>query len=359
MTSNHRPQLRRNLSPLLCGAVVASLVTGIGSAASAQTTTCMKEPCPRPDATTLQSTYGTSQLRQTSSMVSAHFNGLSGGPADAPITQSQNGYPCRGFVGTYPDHILQLDATTAVLNLNVTADGDTTLVVHGPDGWFCIDDTNDYNPALSLQVRGGIYRVWVGSYSIGNYHNYSLDVSTYLAADMATQQPSTNVPPHQPYPHQPPPIYQPPPQLVVQGRLEDLDVRFDGATIDEVHSACMRFVAAASGIDFVDDIVVNGHAARNGPGYWEAEAICGIVTLNARPEGASASDAFVVGTLEDVPFEVHGTSAQARDILTRFLPLAVDMTWADDVVVNGQARRNQSGYWSLAEVVMQITSLGR
>lgn len=344
--------LPRRTPPWLCAAAVAFTLT-VSATASAQTTTCRKEPCPRPDTATLQSTYGTVQLRSSGATTVTRLVGLSGGPADAPAGATQNGQPCRGSIGVWPDHVLQLEQDAASLNLTVIGDGDTTLVVQGPAGWYCVDDTNGYDPALNLRVQGGLYRVWVGSYSSGQYHNYALDVSVQNAAQLA-------VPPTVPVtPVVVPPPPAVPPLLVVQGRFEDLDVRFDGTTIDEIHQSCSTFLRSASNLRWVDDINVNGRNAHYSSSYWEPAALCAIVALNARPEGSSAANAFVEGTLEDVPFEVHGTSAHARDVLTRFLPLAVDMTWADDVVVNGQARRNQSGYWSLAEAVMQITSLGR
>lgn len=142
----------------------------------------------------------------------------------------------------------------------------------------------------------------------------------------------------------------------MQGRFEELDVRFDGQTLDQVHTQCMGFVARANNLDWVDDVVLNGTTARNRSSYWRGEALCALVALNARPQGATRENA-VWGTLEEVPFEVHGHADHVRAALARYLPLAVDMQWADDLVVNGQTRRNRGGYWSIDEVVMMVLSL--
>lgn len=80
------------------------------------------------------------------------------------VTQSG----CNGFVSDSPDVDLHYTAgETFPLNIYVTSDSDTTLLVNLPDGtWVCNDDTSGLNPALSFESpQSGLYNIWVGSYS--------------------------------------------------------------------------------------------------------------------------------------------------------------------------------------------------
>jgi hypothetical protein len=393
---------------------------------------------------------------------------------------------CIGFVGELPDHLLTLAQTIPRLQVAVTSAGDTTLLIHGPSGWTCSDEAEGFNPAIEGEFPAGTYRIWVGSYQMGEYHDYSLSVqsvplpsvpspvavttgaldatssvsvgsravaghselmtgvvltgraqgdvqSSYLAATstgacdgLTTQEPSHIVNLTMPRAtitmalqhrsalglaiHGPngwmcaPPdinaaltstldpgtyriwvtaegrtgqredyslnllwgtattpavVPAPLPMLSVRGNFDGLDIFFSGQSVDELHTACTAFAGSSDSLDWVDDIVLHGVSYRNASRYWDASALCALVALNARPEGASPSTASVEGNLEGAPFEVHGTSEQVRSVLTRYLGSAVDMAWADDLVVNGQTRRNSSGYWNAAEVVMLILSLAR
>ncbi len=74
---------------------------------------------------------------------------------------------CRGNVMLEPDLILRLTDPPPTLRLGVEAAGDTTLVVHTPDGrWLCDDDSgSSTNPRLVITgPLEGQYDVWVGSY---------------------------------------------------------------------------------------------------------------------------------------------------------------------------------------------------
>jgi hypothetical protein len=457
----------------------------IASSANAQTATCRKEPCQRQNTATLSPTYGSIQVDSAGRGLPVAQWGLSGGPADAP---TDNNSACLGFTAESPDHVMTIAQTIPMLRVAVASEGDTTLLIHGPYGWTCNDDANGFNPALETEFPAGTYRIWVGSYIMGEYHDYTLSVD-YAQAPMPTPTPTppgptmidagsftslgpradagpselasgvvlvgrasgdidtayigstatgacsgitSQAPSHivnlttaprttismalqnpsalglvlhgpngwvcappdlntvltatmDPGTYRiwvtaegrtgqradytlnlfsgsavaPAPTPTPAALLAVRGNFEGMDVAFTGTTIDELHNACTSFAASSDSLDWVDDIVLNGASYRNSARYWDASALCAIVALNARPEGSSSAVASVVGNLEGTPFEVHGTADQVRSVLTRYLPLAVDMAWADDLVVNGQTRRNSSSYWNAAEVIMVIMSLAR
>lgn len=488
LLSRSTPFSRSTSGPAARASIVSGLTLvalTLASSASAQTATCRKEPCPRQDTASLSASYGSIQVSSSGRGLPATIAGMSGGPADAPTS---NNSACLGFTGELPDHILTLAQTIPMLRVAVASEGDTTLLIHGPYGWTCNDDANGFNPALETEFPAGTYRIWVGSYNMGEYHDYSLSVQTsttstptpgptpagptmidagsftslgpradagpselasgvalvgrasgdidtaYIGStatgacggitsqapshivnlttaprttiSMALQNPSALglvlhgpngwvcAPPDlntvltatmDPGTYRiwvtaegrtgqradytlnlfsgsgvaPTPTPTPAPLLAVRGNFEGMDVAFTGTTIDELHNACTSFAASSDSLDWVDDITLNGATYRNSSRYWDASALCAIVALNARPEGSSSAVASVVGNLEGTPFEVHGTADQVRAVLTRYLPLAVDMAWADDLVVNGQTRRNSSSYWNAAEVIMVIMSLAR
>ena len=64
----------------------------------------------------------------------------SGGDVDA----SQLGGSCAGFIAEAPDVRLNYKAGEYPLSFGAVSDGDTTLVINGPDGqWYCDDDSWD------------------------------------------------------------------------------------------------------------------------------------------------------------------------------------------------------------------------
>jgi hypothetical protein len=93
--------------------------------------------------------------------------------------RAANSGSCRGYGTAQPDYILDVQATLATLNLNVTSDGDPTLVVHHAGQYWCSDDDGDgLNPAIQLtNVEAGQYDVWVGSYSASQNINTSLVIT--------------------------------------------------------------------------------------------------------------------------------------------------------------------------------------
>lgn len=107
-------------------------------------------------------TYGAATLR-TGFTPDPHVRQIqSGGPVDA----ARLGNNCAGMIANAPDYRVQFTAGRLPLTISATSQGDTTLVINGPDGrWYCNDDANGLNPSVTFrQPRSGQYDVWVGTY---------------------------------------------------------------------------------------------------------------------------------------------------------------------------------------------------
>ncbi len=130
------------------------------------------------------------QVTISASTLAETRNGVSGGSAlggqlDASTYGSTPSGPCRGWVSAAPNHVLNLTAPVA-LTVAVDAPGaDTALLVIGPGGTFCNDDTNGLNPAITQSLMPGTYNVWVASYAANSNHNYTIRF-TNLAPVAAT-----------------------------------------------------------------------------------------------------------------------------------------------------------------------------
>ncbi|AFY73946.1 hypothetical protein Syn7502_01914 [Synechococcus sp. PCC 7502] len=84
---------------------------------------------------------------------------------------------CIGFVDALPDHKLTLTGNFKFLNLKVLSPGDTVLLIKGPGGSWCSDDTNGRNPAIAGEWLKGTYEIWIGSYDINASYPYLLQVT--------------------------------------------------------------------------------------------------------------------------------------------------------------------------------------
>ncbi|HBB33519.1 MAG TPA: hypothetical protein DDZ80_13955 [Cyanobacteria bacterium UBA8803] len=108
------------------------------------------------------------------------IRGISGGSVPAKQVagraETPTG-PCVGFVDEQPDHTIDLTAFFNYLSLQVASPEDTTLVISGPGGTWCSDDSQGKNPGIAGQWRAGAYRVWVGSYAKDNYHPYIITIT--------------------------------------------------------------------------------------------------------------------------------------------------------------------------------------
>ncbi len=105
--------------------------------------------------------------------------GTSGGTVSAAELDIGKASNCAGFVSGAPNHVLTLNSSFNYLRFDVASSGDTTLVLHGPSGWMCNDDTVGFNPRLDGPFVPGTYRIWVGSYDRGRNHDYTLAASEW------------------------------------------------------------------------------------------------------------------------------------------------------------------------------------
>jgi hypothetical protein len=108
------------------------------------------------------------------------LEGISGGGLTAiEITNIENtatGY-CDGFVDRQPNHILKLNSFFDFLKLEVQSSADTTILIKGPGGIWCNDDSTDANPTIEGQWQPGIYQIWIGSYRANSNNNYRIRIS--------------------------------------------------------------------------------------------------------------------------------------------------------------------------------------
>lgn len=81
---------------------------------------------------------------------------------------------CLGYVDRTPDHILTLGTFFDQLNVRVESQEDTTLIVRGPGGLWCNDDTDGHNPSITGQWLQGTYQIWVGTYARNQSFPYTL-----------------------------------------------------------------------------------------------------------------------------------------------------------------------------------------
>lgn len=97
--------------------------------------------------------------------------GVTGGPVDA---SARFGAGCVGMIDTTPDHVIDVTAPVDV-QLSVQSSTDATLVVTGPTGTACDDDSAGMlDPALSMGLERGRYEVYLGHF--GRAGEYTLRI---------------------------------------------------------------------------------------------------------------------------------------------------------------------------------------
>jgi len=101
--------------------------------------------------------------------------GVSGYSDAGRVDAATFGKQCTGFIDTRPDHTLTV--TSAVnLRLTVSSDIDSVLVIRGPAGTFCDDDSaGQRNAQINALFTPGDYEVYVGN--IGEAGEYILTVT--------------------------------------------------------------------------------------------------------------------------------------------------------------------------------------
>lgn len=103
--------------------------------------------------------------------------GRSGGllaASEVVRTEDTNTGYCDGFIHRRPNHILKLQSFFDYLKIEVESREDTTIVVEGPGGVWCNDDTYSTNPSIEGQWQPGIYKVWIGSYRENVANDYRI-----------------------------------------------------------------------------------------------------------------------------------------------------------------------------------------
>ncbi|MBN1967547.1 MAG: hypothetical protein JW910_23025, partial [Anaerolineae bacterium] len=107
---------------------------------------------------------------------------VSGGDVDVQLAMGEicQGTP-RGFVAWSPDYYISYEAGSAAeLTFFFEGDGDTTLVINGPNGfWYCDDDSHgNLQPEITfLNPQSGYYDIWVGSYAAEQFYNGTLSIT--------------------------------------------------------------------------------------------------------------------------------------------------------------------------------------
>jgi hypothetical protein len=89
---------------------------------------------------------------------------------------------CNGLVNVAPDFAFELPAGVDAFNIFFEGDGDSTLLVRDPNGYFvCADDASgadNLNPLIALtKAAQGNYLVWVGRLDPATPLNGTLTVS--------------------------------------------------------------------------------------------------------------------------------------------------------------------------------------
>jgi hypothetical protein len=154
-----------------------------------------------------------------------------------------------------------------------------------------------------------------------------------------------------PMPTPPPPVHG---SYSFEGRFEQTPVRLSGRTLEELEQQCLRFTGAIDTRN-VDDVTIGTRSVRNGPSYWDAQALCSIVVLNAST-ARSYAPVHTNGSIEGIPFAVSGTRDVVEQVIARHVPRLARSMRIDDVEILGQHYRNGPSYWSGEQVVSMIVA---
>jgi hypothetical protein len=108
--------------------------------------------------------------------------GHTGGSVDI----SGLGDECAGMIDDTPDHVITVTSTVN-LRLYVNSDVDSTLVLVGPAGIFCDDDSHgNLDPEINATLTPGRYEVFVGH--LGDKGRYRLTLTEGSASDGAAER---------------------------------------------------------------------------------------------------------------------------------------------------------------------------
>ena len=102
------------------------------------------------------------------------MSGTSGGPLAAATMEST----CTGYVTEEPSFVLDVTGG-GTISIQAMSEGDTTLVIVGPDGTICNDDNVGVNPGVEQYLSPGRHGVWVGSYAAGDAFPFMITFRSY------------------------------------------------------------------------------------------------------------------------------------------------------------------------------------
>lgn len=94
--------------------------------------------------------------------------------ADVVNTANSPTGPCLGYISEAPHEEVVLETNFSNLEMRIESELDTTLVISGPGGVWCNDDSGSKNPAIVGAWLPGKYQVWVGAYRAEQVPDYTL-----------------------------------------------------------------------------------------------------------------------------------------------------------------------------------------
>lgn len=125
-----------------------------------------------------QGTFGRTSLSPGFSPDPYTVSVTSGGSVDTSLVDDLP-FACTGYVTSQPDFILDYASGGTLLHVYVEGDGDTALIINGPDGsWHCNDDTNGVDPRVTFKApQAGQYDIWVASFFSGESISGTLGIT--------------------------------------------------------------------------------------------------------------------------------------------------------------------------------------
>lgn len=139
----------------------------------------------------------------------------------------------------------------------------------------------------------------------------------------------------------------------VQGTFERTPFRFVASSLEELDQQCLQF-AGAIGTRRMDDVTIGSRRIHNAASYWDAQALCSLVVLNATPTHGARR--LASGSIEGIPFSVYGSPSEASWVLSTHVPRLTRTMRVDDLVIDGRSYRNGPSYWSPEQIASIISS---
>lgn len=81
---------------------------------------------------------------------------------------------CLGYISLEPHEEVTLTDYFSNLEMRVESPLDTTLIIQGPGGVWCNDDSQGKDPMIAGEWLPGSYRVWIGAYRWADVPEYRL-----------------------------------------------------------------------------------------------------------------------------------------------------------------------------------------